>query len=53
VDLNWYGIWILNKLHLAKQIQRAKWTDRRMTEDVLVPPAPPAAHASQSDLGLA
>jgi len=51
VDLNWYGIWVLNKLHLAKQIQRAKWTDRRMTEDVLVPPPP--AHASQSDLGLA
>jgi stearoyl-CoA desaturase (delta-9 desaturase) len=51
VDLNWYGIWILKKLNLAKQIQRAKWNDRRMTEDVLVPPA---AHAtSQSDLGLA
>jgi hypothetical protein len=32
-------------------VQHAKWNDRRMTEDVLVPPPP--AHASQSDLGLA
>jgi fatty-acid desaturase len=47
VDLNWYGIWILKKLNLAKQIQRAKW-DERMTEDILTPPAP----APQTDMEL-
>jgi stearoyl-CoA desaturase (delta-9 desaturase) len=52
VDFNWYGIWALKKLHLAKQIQRAKWNDRRMTEDILIPP-PAGTHTTQSDLGLA
>ena len=52
VDLNWYGIWTLKTLRLAKQIQHAKWNEKAITEDVLTPPVPVTA-AAQSDLGLA
>src|SRR5580704_5850036 len=43
VDLNWYGIWTLKKLRLAKQIQHAKWNEEVITEDVLTPPVPATA----------
>jgi stearoyl-CoA desaturase (delta-9 desaturase) len=36
VDLNWYGIWTLKKLHLARNINLAKVTEP-IKEDKLVP----------------
>ncbi|MGH9711609.1 MAG: fatty acid desaturase, partial [Candidatus Acidiferrales bacterium] len=43
VDLNWYGIWVLKKLGLARQIHRVK-------PGVLPSPNDVVPAASQSDL---
>jgi sn-1 stearoyl-lipid 9-desaturase len=47
IDLNWYAIWIMNKLGLARQIRRAKISEQQRPEDVAIPATVPAA---QSDL---
>jgi fatty-acid desaturase len=45
IDLNWYVIWIMNKIGLARQIRRAKISEPQRPEDAPIP-----ATASQTDL---
>jgi stearoyl-CoA desaturase (delta-9 desaturase) len=43
IDLNWYGIWVLEKLGLAKQIRLATLpSKKRPTEGMVRPVEPPS-----------
>lgn len=42
IDFNWYGIWVLQKLHLARHVYRVKLAS--------LPPTPPLATAQALDL---
>jgi fatty-acid desaturase len=41
VDLNWYGIWALKKLGLARNVYRVKLSDLRRREEENVPATVP------------
>jgi sn-1 stearoyl-lipid 9-desaturase len=45
IDFNWYAIWIMNKLGLARQIRRAKISEQQAPEDAAV-----SATATEHDL---
>jgi fatty-acid desaturase len=35
VDFNWYAIWVMNKLGMARQIYRAKLPSKKLNNEVV------------------
>ena len=50
IDLNWYGIWLLNKIGLARQIRLAKISTKPRPEELVPPDIAAQTVAAQSDL---
>jgi stearoyl-CoA desaturase (delta-9 desaturase) len=50
IDLNWYAIWILKKLGLARQIRLAKITTQPRPDELVPPDIAAPAVTPQSDL---
>jgi sn-1 stearoyl-lipid 9-desaturase len=50
IDLNWYGIWTLKTLGLARDVYRTKLPAKRSTAEIEIPPTEIAPVEAQSDL---
>ena len=50
VDLNWYGIWLLSKLGLARDVYRYKLSSREQSNKIAAVPIQIAARESESEL---
>jgi len=48
IDLNWYGIWLLNKLGLARDVYRYKLSDEKQLSEAA--PVPVAAAQPETEL---
>ena len=50
IDLNWYGIWLLSKLGLARDVYRYKLSSREQSNKIAAVPIQIAARESESEL---
>jgi fatty-acid desaturase len=50
IDLNWYGIWALSKLGLARNVYRYKLSAQNQLTEIPVYPVGVAAHETETDL---
>jgi len=50
IDLNWYGIWLLSKLGLARDVYRYKLSSREQSNKIAAVPIQIVARESESEL---
>jgi sn-1 stearoyl-lipid 9-desaturase len=50
IDLNWYGIWVLSKLGLARDVYRYKLSDQKQPEKMPASAAEAAARDGETEL---